>query len=107
MAPTLSSSYVAYRGGTCTAGHIRSPSTDFPEGKTSPAQEGRVEGHPVGSMSLTLLYAPSLERLQRLCEHLALQSCQSGALVLPASLFFILNSFRTATTQNNNRWTAG
>ena len=24
-------------------------------------------------MSLTLLYAPSLERLQRLCEHLALQ----------------------------------
>ena len=73
MAPTPSSRYVAYRRGTCTADHIRCLPTAFPEGKKSPAQEGRAEGHPVGATPLNPLYAPSLERLQQLCEHLALQ----------------------------------
>lgn len=106
-APALSS---CYRATWCSGGHTCSPPTALLEGK-NPAQEGRVEGlHegpdeglPPSSLPLALeglqwfLWAPG-----------PAESCQRVACVLALLVaVFILNSFLTATAQNNNRWTIG
>lgn len=92
-APTLSSSYVRYPGGTCSVGHVRSASIAFLEGKC-PAQEGRAEGLPSGKH---VTHALLLEGLRWFPRTPGLsESCLSGrepalVLLLPLFLFLIIS----------------